>query len=484
LSTATPQPREPGAANRLFGHLPLDLFRLLSGPSTRLFYADLLEHLEAEVFAWSAAVVPQAEVLNAVKEFVDRQGRGVPIEEEAGVADSGAQDGRAYLAYRRLVDTGWLVEHRDRYRRVVDFDGHARTVLQFLLDIKAGRTRSYGGEVLQILAALESARNDAQSKSENIRNAARSSRSFMNHLRSVASAMRAVEREIAATSGVSSLFRRFFEDFVAEHLVEDYKRLHTQSNPLRFRMQISEVCEQILGDALRMDELAIGYVKEGRAPDKMAARQTIEGEIGIVLKAFSTLDEHLALIQGINRRIEMRVRNTVRHMDRIAEADTDGPVAAMRALAGVRATSVPVGPLPIIRDSALIGPAQLYQNARKRIPAERKPIRRPVPDPAFLLFQDELAKYRERMLVTPDRIRAYLVRALVGRTVARAADLPLNGLDDFIVFERLPMMGGLGDDDLAREFSVVTDPTMTFSNPWISCPDFTVRRRTAESSHA
>jgi hypothetical protein len=59
----TPPPRHRHAGERLFGHLPLDLFRLLSGASTRIFYAQLLEHLEAEVFSWSAAIVPQGELL-------------------------------------------------------------------------------------------------------------------------------------------------------------------------------------------------------------------------------------------------------------------------------------------------------------------------------------------------------------------------------------------------------------------------------------
>jgi len=44
------------------------------------------------------------------------------------------------------------------------------------------------------------------------------------------------------------------------------------------------------------------------------------------------------------------------------------------------------------------------------------------------------------MDATPDRIRAYLNSALPGPAPASAAELPLKGLDDFIVFERLPLL--------------------------------------------
>jgi hypothetical protein len=393
-------------------------------------------------------------------------------------------DNRAHIAYRRLIETGWLVEHRDRYRRVVDFDGHARIILQLLLDIKAGRTRSYGGEVLGVLSNLEAAQSDPQRKSEGVRNAAKSARSFMNHLRSVASAMRTIEQEISATTELAPLFRRFFDDFVSEHLVEDYKRLHTDANPFRFRVQILEVCEQMLGETLILDSLADGYVVEGRAASVTEGRATIEEELRTIARAFDALDEHLEIIDAVNRRIEVRVRNTVRHMERINDAHTEDVAAAMQVLGRLAVTTVPPGPLPILHDAIPFGQAHLFQNARKRTPPERKPVKKTRPDPAFLAFHEALAGYRERMRITPDKVQAYLARAMQGRQEAHAADLPIATLDDFIVFERLPLLRWMEDEELTRSFLVHTIEGSLFSNPWISCPDFVVRRILAGAVNA
>jgi len=65
-------------------------------------------------------------------------------------APSGA-DPRPYFVFYRLVGTGWLMEFRDRYRKIVDMNSNARLLLAALLDIQAGRLVSYGGEVLQVL---------------------------------------------------------------------------------------------------------------------------------------------------------------------------------------------------------------------------------------------------------------------------------------------------------------------------------------------
>ena len=52
----------------------------------------------------------------------------------------------------------------------------------------------------------------------------------------------------------------------------------------------------------------------------------------------------------------------------------------------------------------------------------------------------------------------------------------MKDLDDFIVFERLPLLGWLGDPGLAADFEVSLRPGATFASDWITCPDFTIRR--------
>src|SRR5215475_9597600 len=138
--------------SHLFGGLPPEAFRIFSG-ETRWLYASLLEYIDRDVFGEVSGIVSRQDMVAAIREFLDRQGRDVQVDEaqanEAQVNEAGVRteqpglDAKALAAYRRLVETGWLTEFRDRYRRIVDMNANARLVLAILLEIKEDRTRSY-----------------------------------------------------------------------------------------------------------------------------------------------------------------------------------------------------------------------------------------------------------------------------------------------------------------------------------------------------
>lgn len=82
-----------------------------------------------------------------------------------------------------------------------------------------------------------------------------------------------------------------------------------------------------------------------------------------------------------------------------------------------------------------------------------------------------------------EKIRAYLEEALPAEGRKTAAELPLTKLGDFVAFHRLTMLGWLDDPSLSRDF-VLEVLDRRFSNDWITCSDFAVRRRDAEGMDA
>jgi len=181
--------------------------------------------------------------------------------------------------------------------------------------------------------------------------------------------------------------------------------------------------------------------------------------------------------------MERRLRNTVRHLERVSAADT-GPVAeAMLVLGRVGAENVSPGPLRLLLPCVPFGPAHLFQKARCRKSPARRAIHVSTPDSAFLAFQAALLAYQERMDANPERIRTYLESALSVRGRKTAADLPLTTLDDFVAFHRLTMLGWLDDPSLSRDFTLeLLDGR--FSSDWIACSDFVIRRKGTEGIDA
>lgn len=464
----------------LFGKLPADVFRLFTG-SSRGFFADLLEYLDDEVFGIAGELVSRRAAIDAIGEFIRREAQDLAFEETEGerlsVEERRDADPRKFFAYYRLVDTGWIVEHRDRYRRIVDIDPDARLLLQALLEIKSGRMRSYGGEVSQVQTLLESAKLQPQDKFENVANAGRSAKSFRNHLRSVTGAMRKIENVLVQQTDLKSLFGTYFNDFVAEQLIVDYKRLHTQDNPFRFRVDILDLAQQMANDQNLIETLAEAMVRQGRSGDAEEALERIQNDLQTVVSVFQAIDDHLELIYSTQSRIERRVRNTVRYMDRISEIQTDRITRAIELLGDTGLTND--APVSVGHKFITIRPAicegNLYMPARKRGDPERKPLSQRQKDPALEAFRRDLMAYHERARITPNKLIAYIERALGDRQEIAAAEMPLETLDDFFLFERLRDLPYLADGAFRQRYELdLTGERL--ENEWIACPDFILRR--------
>jgi hypothetical protein len=335
-----------------------------------------------------------------------------------------------------------------------------------------------------VLLQLEGADKDPESRSEAIRNAARSARSFLHHLRSISSAVRQIEEELVGQTDMRTLFRKFFDDFVEQFLISDFKRLKSTTNPFRFRRRIIDTAEKILANELRMVALADAYVREGRGDQADDAYGMITQELRAAISVFEGIGDYLDVIEGTNQRLERRISNTVRFMDRIAETRTERVIEAMArvgSLGGEESMELDL-PHHLLADEPVTGREDLYQHKRAREAIKPQKIRRRPADPAFLAYRSALDAYRMRTTVTAAKMASYLDAAFGEKTEAVAGELPLASLDDFFVFERLRTLQQIGGGALAGRFEIEFLDDL-FESEWISCPNFRVRRY-PRASHA
>jgi hypothetical protein len=465
---------EADGGKYLFGTVPSGLFRIFAGKA-RYFFADLLTHLADDPFGQAGEIATRKRVYDALSEYIDRTGR-------AAVADSLAEDGgqaalgQSYLtAYNRLIETGWLVEYRDRYRRVVDFDPAARLVLHTLLDIQKGRVRSYGGAVLNVLTLLQSVEADPVGKALNVREAALAARGFMNHLRTVAGTMRRVEALVMAQPNAAALIRRFVSEFIEAEVVQDYRNLHARESPYRFRGLIIETGEKLLEDEEALAAIGRGWKIGGIARSATVAREAIIADLRETIRVFAAIDDHVHDIETTTFRIERRMTNVVRFSDRMATVSTDRILRALELLgtSGLDVHDEIDARAHIQLESLPFASAQLYSPPRKRrAPVERVVEYRP-PDPALIRYLHAIDAFELRVGVTPDRLSAYVERALGDKSEAAPDDFPMVSVDDFLLFERLHQVG-LAPLDQHYEFAELET---TAANDWIERRDFRVRRR-------
>lgn len=454
----------------LFSHLPDDLFRPLASPS-RAFNAALLLHLREKVFADAAEPLRKSELLAAIGDFCAGWAQAQIADDETMPLDPVE---RRSAVYRRLLDAGWLVERRERYLPTVDLDPQARILLEDLARIALGETRSYGGAVLEVLGALESAIANPSERSEALRNAAKAARAFLAHLRGLTGAMRKVEERLLRESDTSTLFRLYFEDFVERHLVSDYRTLHTRLNPFRFRAGILREAGRALRDDLTIHALAQASVREGRAETLERAERAVRDDLAEILAIFEGLDRHLDGVSDIVARLERRMAATLRYLDRRESARIERTAEALRALGGCTDVS-DAPPPPILTARLPLGGPHLYAPRMRKRPIVIAPLPEPRRDPLVEAFVAAKDAYRRRVTLTPERVVAFLEGRL-GAGPLRASEIAVEDVDAFIVFQRLREIDRLFDGALSTRYRLDRVDGRV-SNGWLDCPDFTIERQ-------
>ncbi|MGV7029941.1 Wadjet anti-phage system protein JetA family protein [Methylobacterium symbioticum] len=452
----------------LFAQLPDDLFRPLASPS-RAFNAALLLHLHRRVIG--SEPMRKADLLAEIGAFAGSYDTPELADDDTFPPD--AVERRSAL-YRRFLESGWLIERRERYVPVVEFDPEARLLLEELSRLERGETRSYGGAVLEVLGSLESALANPAERSEALANAAREANAFLAHLRGLAGAMRKIEDRILREEDRRAAFRLYFEDFVERHLISDYRTLHTRFNPFRFRSAIVREAGRGLRDVLMIRALAEGLVREGRAGTVEAGERAVRADLAEILSVFEGIDRHLDAVDEVVARMERRIAAAVRYMDRPDSLGIERTAAALRAVGAAAAAPDVPADVSLLRPP--LGEAHLATPRRLRPPIDIDPLPEIVVDSRIEAFVEAKAAFRRRTTVTPERMAAFVEARLPERGALRGSDLTITDVDAFIVFQRLREMDVLFEGALGARFSV-THLSERLSNGWLDCPDFVLERR-------
>ncbi|MGU3452296.1 Wadjet anti-phage system protein JetA family protein [Methylobacterium sp. 391_Methyba4] len=452
----------------LFAQLSDELFKPLASPS-RSFNAALLLHLHRRVLG--AEPVRKAELLAEIGDFA----AGWSDPEVSGDEPISADPTERRTAlYRRLLDTGWLIERRERYVPVAEFDPEARLLLEELSRLERGETRSYGGAVLEVLGGLESALSDPANRSEALSNAARGAAAFLSHVRGLAAGMRKVEERILREPDRAKTFRLFFEDFVERHLISDYRTLHTRFNPFRFRASVVREAGRALRDALTVRALAEGLIREGRSADLDAAQRAVRTDLAQILAVFEGLDNHLDAVDAVVARLERRIASALHVMDRPDPSGVERVAAMLRAVGGSEIAPDVPGDVSLLRPP--IGHAHLQAPRARKAAIDMEPLPDVEDDPVVDAFAAAKAEFRRRTTVTPESMSAF-VEARLGKAVRlRGSQIVIAGVDDFIVFQRLREIDVLFDAKLGERYAVTRLPERV-ANGWLDCPDFLLERR-------
>lgn len=464
----------------IFGDLPDTIFQPLAGPNRRA-HAAVLDHLHRSLFGPDSDAAPaKREVAAEIEEAIRLL--GVPVEcEDVGINAPGNETGLAhYWIYYRLKEAGWLTEQRDRWDTLVEMRPAALALLDALSDIGSAQGRSLGAGVASVMTNLEAAAARPEESAASLDGAYDTALRFNRHMRAMVAGLAAIEEQVLADSDALRTLRSFFDDFVAGHLIADYRNLLGPNNPYRFRARVQQLLRDLLADDPRRTTLAAAYAAQLGIPEEEAEVRVFQ-RLDAIDRAFDSIERQRQRIDRFRARLEKRVQNTLRYLDL-----TGGGLADRLAATLARLGRLPQTADAVIEIMGSVAPLPTPASARSlphppRERAQARPSRlriRPE-DPLARLYREACSAFDRRIRITPERLRAYIERNLGPHGRLNAAEFHIDDLEDLFAFLQIPALDRFGDPGLRRDFRVERRPGLA-GNDWIAVSDFAlVRRREA-----
>ncbi len=506
----------------LFGQLHDDAFLLFSR-TQRYFYARVVVDLFRRFFSDTVSFPARTEVVAAIYDVLrtnpdlwhegedgaeeeistapDLLTRGRRLRRGSGAEDaSPAQDallGRAWRAYNRLVETGWLEEEAYGLRVTVDMPPGALLLADRLTAIEGGLSASFRGVVSLIRGSLSSAltdleREDAQGHAPGaaagVHKAAEMAVGFSREMRMVLATLRGLEKDILASETLKDRMGMFFREFIGRLVLKDFESIYKTNHPYRFKDEILAALDRLEEDAALRGLMIDGYVGAEICSKREAAGEQLNGDLFTLRMVFDNIDQTYERINAFRVRLETRLRNTLkyadlgdsRHAGRIGAlvARIDGALAEGQA-AGL--DDLPEARVPLFGDHAPWSPAALREPLTPRPPVTSDTFQTRQPDAAAMAYRDLLRRYTDLFIVRPDQVIRYLDRHLLPGHTAEARYLPLESVEDLLAFEHLRRYRVAPPPGFTRVFTITPCPDGSWrDDAWLRCPNFRIYRHLEE----
>jgi len=471
--------------NQLFESIPERLFSPLSGGNRRIYaslildlYPLFFDQIHADVFPSKETVRHEIEERLATMSFSWQDD-----DEQSALQDK--DNNYPAIAYRRLLDAGWFEEESEGYQVRIAVPPAVGTLWTCLVEITRPDQVFYGGIVLSIFNNVQKAIEDPEEQVLALRQAAQEARRFLQHLNTMIYGLKGLLADISSVSDHRMILSQFFDDFVERILVQDYKRLKTRNNPFRYRQQILSLIRELEYDIERKKRLVDAFMAQSGSNDSEREWQAINNDIDKLRAVFEQIDSHLARVDRYRAKVERRVADTVRYLDRSQPGMATHIAGLLKQLSPLLAErcddAEPFVVLPLI-DVLPVGPQSLREAPRNRVPPEPRPLRTHKIDPAMQERQRLLRTYLDKRRIDPKRIASYIERQLGERESISGSELTIYGVEDFIAFTHVRHLTYLpGAQRLARQY-IIERQDGWVENDWVKCPDFVVSRRVAAHS--
>lgn len=475
----------------LFGVLPTNLFRPLSGANRHVF-SDLLERLHPIFFPSRAGgfqVITSEHVREEISAYFRQRGierlDEYDDDEDLAAIKAGNQS-LEYRMYVRLLQCGWYREVGDPGSKELSVTLGVSSVWGALVQARTNQRQRPSAKIRSIASGLRDIVVGEDVHHEILEEAASNTDALYKYLNQVFHGIAVFSDDMGKDADASTLVDRFYNRFVPDFIYGDTNHLRNQDHPHRYRNVIIHSIDTILANL--NDGPGRRLVETRAAANKCRhseAEQSVIDDLSAIRQTFLSVDDALSRITGKHRRVTRRVLDIVRLLDTIRP----GQAARWAKMVqfGLRSSREDASTLDSLSQANRLLNVKLYSvkvafPARSRhVPVEPEPIEISVQDPRQAAYEAAETEFLAKLSLDPDYVLDYLIRHVGEAETVHARDLPIDCVQDLVTFIHLPQIQWLDEsaDIINAHFRVDPDPDRSarVENAYFSLPAFRVTKR-------
>ena len=419
----------------MFHILPGNFFVPLSSPN-RIVYWECICKLFSTMEHQLSFGVERDVLVDELEYYFDQTQAAEMEEDEFQALDS---RGKANSMLRKLEFYGWIEVETDKsYVQRVNFKEYAVKIMKTLLEIAEGKQIEYQGYIYTIYSLV---RSNTDHPGIVLLQILENTDMLITGLKNLNSNIKHYIDELTKHRTVAEIMDALFNDYITNIVDKAYHRLLTSDNVSKFRPEIIE----------RLESKSRNKTYVAKAAQEIAGIREISVEEGQelvyrylheIIEAFRNMDDILMEINQKNTQYQRAAINRARFL---LSGDEDVRGQLKEILLGlneaVNEEQMDLG--GIYRIEFLDGLIRLYSSSvmdsnSLYSPTEGRkefvPQELVAEEPDLLLRQEKMRRITEKMqrILSPEKIGKYVDSQLGDKLELRAAQFPLENVEDFI----------------------------------------------------
>ena len=419
----------------MFHILPGNFFVPLSSPN-RIVYWECICKLFSTMEHQLSFGVERDVLVDELEYYFDQTQAADMEEDEFQALDS---RGKANSMLRKLEFYGWIEVETDKsYVQRVNFKEYAVKIMKTLLEIAEGKQIEYQGYIYTIYSLV---RSNTDHPGIVLLQILENTDMLITGLKNLNSNIKHYIDELTKHRTVAEIMDALFNDYITNIVDKAYHRLLTSDNVSKFRPEIIE----------RLESKSRNKTYVAKAAQEIAGIREISVEEGQelvyrylheIIEAFRNMDDILMEINQKNTQYQRAAINRARFL---LSGDEDVRGQLKEILLGlneaVNEEQMDLG--GIYRIEFLDGLIRLYSSSvmdsnSLYSPTEGRkefvPQELVAEEPDLLLRQEKMRRITEKMqrILSPEKIGKYVDSQLGDNLEMRAAQFPLENVEDFI----------------------------------------------------